>query len=144
MAALIVRREPTMTLSQLPSFIDEIWNDWTGVYEGVRTGMPMDMYEVKDELVLKAELPGFKKEDVDVSIEDGRLTVKGTKKEEGLPEGATSHMTERNKGEFSRTVTLPFEVDTGKIAATLERGVLEVRLPKREEAKARHIEVQVK
>jgi HSP20 family protein len=144
MDAIIVRREPTETLTPIPTFIDQLWDDWTGDYEESRNMMPIDMYQVKDDLVIRAELPGFRKEEVDVSVEGDELTIKGERKQEELPEGSKSYLCERCYGDYRRTVTLPFEVEVGKISATFENGILEIKLPMREEAKPKHIAVTVK
>jgi len=104
----------------------------------------MDMYETKDGLVLKAELPGFRKEDVDISLEGDCLTIKAVSKQEELPKDSTMYLDELCYGEYSRSVTLPFPVDNDKISATFENGMLEMSLPKTEESKPKRIEVKVK
>ena len=143
MDAIIVRRYPTEAPTFVPSFLDELWNRWTPtVYEEQHSSIPMDMYELKDDLVIRAELPGFKKEDIDISIQGEELTLKATRKPEQRPEDSTRYMCELCDGDYARTVSLPFEVDSGKVSAVFENGLLEVRLPKREEAKAKHIEVK--
>lgn len=102
----------------------------------------IDMWEEKNELVMKVELPGVKKEDIDVSLQGDCLTIKAERKQEELPEDSTSYICERCFGRFSRSVSLPFPVNADKINTTFENGVLEIRLPKTEEAKAKHIAIQ--
>jgi HSP20 family protein len=152
MDALIVRRTPTRALMERPTglfedldhWVTDVWDRWTPTLYYHRSSIPMEMYETKDDLVIKAELPGFRREDIDISLEGDSLTIKATSKSEELPEGATSYLCERCYGEYSRAVTLPFAVDSGKVEATYENGLLHLRLPKSEEVKPKHIEVKVK
>src|SRR5262245_27945710 len=104
----------------------------------------VDIYETdKKELVLKAELPDMKREDISVLVENQTLTIKGERKFEGEVKQDQFHLIERTFGAFSRAFRLPNSVDTGKIGADYENGVLTVRLPLREEAKPRTINVDV-
>lgn len=152
MDSIVVRRDPRRSLTLVPSLFDEIdrfasgvWNGWTPtMYYDPRGSMPMDMFEQGDDLVVRAELPGFQKEDIDLNLEGDELTLKATRKQDELPEGAKGYLCELCHGEHSRTVTLPFPVDSEKISACFENGLLEIRLPKTEEAKPKHIEVKVK
>lgn len=155
MNAITVRRSPSRALTTMESvyrpmsLLDEIDRFANEVWESpviCSTDMYpfLDMYEVKDELVMKAELPGIKKEDIDVSFEGDCLTIKAEKKQEEVPEDATLYSCERCSGTYSRTVSLPFPVNAEKVSATFENGLLEIRLPKAEEAKAKHIEIKVK
>ena len=103
----------------------------------------VDIYEDKDSFVVKAELPGMKKEDIDVSLHDGTLSISGERKSEEKLENAEVYRSERFFGRFQRTVTLPATVDAGSIKAEYKDGVLTVTLPKAEEAKPKQIDVQV-
>src|ERR1035438_941656 len=96
---------------------------------------PVDVIENPNELVIAADLPGVKKEDVDVQIEDGTLTLTGARKfeYEGRKEGF--HRLERSYGSFRRAFTLPESVDPGKVVAAFSDGVLKITLPKKEIAK---------
>lgn len=100
-----------------------------------------DMYEEEDQLVMKIELPGIDKKDIDISLEGDRLTIKAEKKEE-VKEEATLHTQERYYGQYFRSVTLPYPINEENISATFDNGVLELRLPKAEEVKARKIEIK--
>jgi HSP20 family protein len=100
-----------------------------------------DVYEERGQLVMKTELPGVKKEDVDVTIEGDRLTIKAEKKEE-VAEDATHHTRQRYHEEYYRSLTLPFPVKKDKVSATLDNGVLELRLPKGEDIKTKKIEIK--
>jgi len=95
------------------------------------------------ELVLKAELPDMTREDIDVTVENFVLTIKGEKKLATDVKEEQFHHIERRYGAFSRSFSLPRTVDSGKVAAEYKNGVLTVRLPLREEAKPRQIKVDV-
>jgi len=105
---------------------------------------PVDIYQNGDnELVLKADLPDMVREDIDVTVENGTLTIKGEKKFAGEPKEEQFHRIERRYGVFSRSFSLPQTVDAAKVWAEYKNGVLTVRLPVREEAKPRSIKVDV-
>jgi len=103
----------------------------------------LDVYEEKDHFIVKAELPGMKKEDIEVSFHDGSLGISGERKSETKHEDAEVYRAERFFGRFQRTVTLPTSVAVDKAKASYMDGVLTVTLPKTEEAKPKHIEVSV-
>ena len=103
----------------------------------------MDLYEEKDEIVAKVELPGMEKDDIEVNITDHRLTVKGEKKKEKEIKEENYYRSERSYGSFIRALDLPKEVQAEKAQASFKDGVLEIRLPKTEEAKKKEIKVKV-
>lgn len=103
----------------------------------------LDVYEDKDSFVVKAEIPGMKKEDIDVSLHDGSLSISGERKSEQQSENAQTHRTERFFGRFQRTVNLPAPVAADKVSGQYKDGILTVTLPKAEEAKPKQIDVQV-
>jgi len=106
---------------------------------------PVDIYENdKQELVLKAEIPGMKREDIQLTVDNSTLTIHGEKKVEQQVAEDRSHRVERIYGTFSRTFSLPSTVDTGKVSAEYKNGVLTVTLPLREEAKPKQISVTVR
>jgi HSP20 family protein len=110
----------------------------------VASALPAEVLETDHSIRFLLELPGMKPEDIELTVENNVLTVSGEKRwegEEGKPEG-TYHLMERRYGKFVRTFALPHTVDAGAIRATCEQGVLTVNLPKREEAKARRIEIR--
>ena len=102
----------------------------------------LDVYQDKDQFTVVAELPGFKKEDIDLSLHNGVLTISGERKQEEK-KGEEGYRNERFFGRFQRSVTLPAGVDGNKVKATYQDGVLKVVLPKAEEAKSKQIEVSV-
>ena len=101
-----------------------------------------DVSETEKELIVKAEVPGIDKKDIDISLSDGVLTIKGEKRLEREDKNEHYYTAERRYGAFSRTMPLPVEVDTNKVDATYKEGVLKITLPKSETAKAKKIEVK--
>jgi HSP20 family protein len=105
---------------------------------------PVDIYQNGDhELVLKAELPDMTREAINITVENGTLTVSGEKKLSGEVKEEQFHHVERRYGSFSRAFSLPQTVDPAKVSAEYKNGVLTVRLPLREESKPRSIKVDV-
>ena len=104
----------------------------------------VDIYDSKDNLVVKADLPGLSKEDIQVAIQENILTISGEKKQELNVSENEYLRTERFYGSFHRAITLPTEVDRTKVQANFKDGVLELILPKKEEAKPQQIKIDVK
>jgi HSP20 family protein len=102
----------------------------------------LDVYQDKDQITVVAELPGFKKEDIDLSLHNGVLTISGERKQEEK-KGEEGYRNERFFGRFQRSVTLPAGIDGDRVKATYQDGILKVVLPKAEEAKPKQIEVSV-
>jgi HSP20 family protein len=128
--------------NELNSFFDMPF--WSGFG---RTGQlftgwspAFDLYESGDHLVAVVELPGMRKEDIDISLHDGTLTISGERKRE-INNGETAQRTERYVGTFRRSIALPTRVDASKVGATYQNGILKVTLPKAEEAKPKQIQV---
>lgn len=101
----------------------------------------VDIFEDKDRLVLEADLPGLKREDFEISVENNVITLRGERKFEKKVEGDNYHRVERSYGSFTRSFTLPQTVTAEGATAEFEDGILRVSLPKREETKARKIEI---
>jgi len=102
-----------------------------------------DLFTEEDDVVVKAELPGMKKEDIDVSVTDNTITVSGEKRKEEKVEKKDYYRLERSYGSFSRSFSLPAEVQTEKVTAKFKDGILEIRIPKTEEAKKKEKKVAV-
>jgi HSP20 family protein len=127
---------------ELNSFFDTPF--WSGFG---RTGQlftgwspALDLYESGDNMVAVIELSGMRKEDIDISLHDGTLTISGERKRESN-NGETAQRTERYVGTFRRSIALPTRVDASKVSATYQDGILKVVLPKAEEAKPKQIQV---
>lgn len=110
------------------------------------TGMwlpPIDLSETNDKITVKAEIPGIDPKDIDISIQENTLFLKGEKREEKEEKGKNYYRVERQYGSFSRSVVLPATVDTDKITAECKNGVLEITLQKKEEVKPKQISIKV-
>ena len=103
----------------------------------------VDIFEDGNELVMRADLPGMKKEDVDINLTENVLTVSGQKKKEEKVEKGNYFRYERSHGTFFRRFELPYDIDTEKIKAHLEDGVLEIRLPRTHEAEGKSRKITV-
>ena len=103
----------------------------------------LDVYEQKDELIVKAEIPGLTKDEIDITLEGNTLTIKGEKKKEEEVKEEDYYRSERTYGAFARSIDLPAAVQTDKVNASFKNGVLEIRLPKTEEAKKNVVKVKV-
>lgn len=101
----------------------------------------LDLYQSNDNVVAVVELPGMHKEDIEISLHDGALTISGERKRESNSNGAKAERTERYVGTFRRSIALPTRVDAGKVSATYRDGILTVTLPKAEEVKPKQIQV---
>jgi HSP20 family protein len=103
---------------------------------------PVDIEETKDHYLVRAELPGMKQDEIKITVEDNRLVIRGEKRREAEQSGTNYHRAERVYGQFERAFTLTHAVRQDRIEAIYKDGVLEVQLPKAEEAKAREIPVK--
>jgi len=103
----------------------------------------MDVFQNKESVFVKTELPGMKKEDIDITFQDGMLTISGERKQESEAREGETYRSERYMGKFHRSVAMPTKVEPDQIKATYKDGILTVELPKAAEAKAKQIEVKV-
>lgn len=103
----------------------------------------LDLSETKNDFVVKAELPGIDPKDIDISLANDVLTIKGEKKHEKEEKEENYHIIERSYGSFTRSIRLPREVQSDKISASYKNGVLRITLPKSEEAKKKEIKIKV-
>lgn len=146
----LIRWEPTREISTLRDRMDRLFNEalgrgWGGE-EGLATGVwipPVDVFETPESIVLKADLPDVNKDELDISIENNTLTIKGERKMEKEVKEKNFFRCERSYGTFSRSFTLPPTVAAEKVEASFENGVLTLTLPKREESKPKQIKVKV-
>ena len=143
------RWDPFAGVADLRKEMDQVFGEFFG-----RTPFAMaateaawsplvDIHETQDHILLQVELPGVKQEDIQVSIEGDRLTLKGERKRETEVKQDQYHRVERSYGHFERSVLLPSVVDPNRVKATYRSGVLEIQLPKKEEAKPKEIKVEV-
>ena len=137
---------PTAPVFGLWRQIDRLFEDSVGRGQAGRTEWTpaVDIFETENhDLVIKAELPGMTREDIDVTVENGTLVLKGQKKFDEAVKEEHYRRIERNYGQFYRTFTLPNTVDASKVSADYKNGILTVKLPFREEARPRTINVDV-
>jgi len=152
----VAPRRPFMTLPRWERDMERMMEEFFGQRmrpwwserwfrsEGMEPTSPtVDFYEEKDDIVVKAELPGIDKNNVEVNLTDHTLTIKGEKKKEEEVKEKNYYRSERSYGSFVRTLELPTDVHADKVKATFKNGILEVRLPKTEEAKKKEIKVKV-
>ncbi|MGQ9920784.1 MAG: Hsp20/alpha crystallin family protein [Desulfobacca sp.] len=144
----IMEWKPFREITRLRSEMDRLWDDYFGSgRKGLRptegTWLPsVDVSETADKVVVKAEVPGMDAKDIDISLSGDLLTIKGEKKTEREEKEENYHLVERSYGSFSRSLRLPVAVDADKIEATYKQGVLTITCPKKEEAKAKLIEIK--
>ncbi len=145
----IVRWEPFRDLVTTQDRFNRPFNDaFSGAFgeaeKPLRAWMPaVDIFETKDSLVLKAELPGINPDDVEVRVEDNTLYLKGERKFQKDVKEENLHRLERSYGAFTRSFVLPNSIDSGKVQAAYQDGILTLTMPKREEAKPKTIKINV-
>ena len=141
----IVRWEPARELASMEiDRLNQMFSDFYGETFSRGWVPPVDVYETdQHEVVLKAELPDLKREDISLTFENGVLTLKGERKFEQEVKKENFQRIERRHGAFSRSFTLPNTVDASRISASYKDGVLTVRLPQRAEARPKQIAVNV-
>lgn len=134
----LVKWDPSRELDLLQSDMNRLFDSFFQGRNGAQNGSrrwipPMDLAETETEYVLRADLPGLEEGDIDVEVKDNVLRVSGERRAEHEESREGYHRVERSFGRFSRALDLPEGVDPEQIAASFERGVLEVRIPKPEE-----------
>jgi HSP20 family protein len=146
----LVRWRPTRDIFRFRDEMDRLFDDFIDRFPARReTGEQMwnpdvDIRETDNEVVVKAEIPGMEQKDINISIKDNVLTLKGEKKQEKEEKEANYHRVERTYGSFTRMFTLPTTVVADKVTAKYNKGVLSITLPKTEEAKPKEIAVEIK
>jgi len=137
---------PFRELDIMRSEMDRLWDSFFEGRPKVRFGEwfpSLDVAETKNDIVVKVELPGMDQKDINISLSDGHLIIKGEKKQEKEEKEENYHFIERSYGAFTRSVQLPKEVKHDKISASYKNGVLKVVLPKSEEAKKKEVKIKV-
>ena len=149
MAITRVETNPFREFATLQDRLNRMFGDNIYVRDEDVSGRPgwipaVDIYETEGhDLVVKAELPGMEKENIEVNLSDHTLTIKGEKKKEEEIKEENYYRAERSYGGFLRTLELPKDVHADKVKASFKNGILEVRMPKTEEAKAKEVKVKV-
>ncbi len=146
----LIRWDPFREMSALQERMNRLMSDYRtraplGEEEMAQGSWipPVDIYETKDSIVLNIELPGVTKEDMNLEVKDNTLTIRGEKKLEKDVKEDSFHRMERTYGSFMRAFTLPSTVQQDKVKAKFKDGILEIQIPKAEEAKPKQIKVEV-
>ena len=145
-----VRRAPFRELGRMERDMEEAFNHFfrgwpwlRGEAEGLGWSPAVDVIDRKDEVLVRADLPGLTEKDIHLTLQEGTLTLHGQRKEEReTKEGDNYYCSERWAGSFSRTLALPPGINTEKVVATFSNGVLEVHLPKTKQAEGKRIEIK--
>jgi HSP20 family protein len=140
----LVRWEPAREVDSLQSEVNRVFDAFFGTAGGTRSRRwvpAMDLVETEDHLVLRADLPGLSREDVELEIKDGVLTVSGERRADHEEKSEGYYRVERAFGRFSRSLTLPDGIDADSVAAEFDDGVLEVRIPKPEQRKPHRVAI---
>ena len=143
----LVRWEPIEGVNRVQSRINDLFDDMFGRTRAQQSAAPggwyppVDILESKDSYLIRVELPGMKKEDLKTEVNEGTLTLSGERKFEEPADGVQYHRAERVAGKFSRSFYLPQTVKHDGIRATYRDGILEIQVPKAEEAKPRQIAI---
>jgi HSP20 family protein len=141
----LVRWDPVRDLDGLQSDVNRLFDTFFGARpanEAARRWAPaMDLVETDDHLVLRADLPGLDKDDVEIEVKDDVLTVSGERKAEHEERQDGFHRIERAYGGFARSLTLPKGIDPDQVQAEFNKGVLEVRIPKPAERKPHRVQI---
>lgn len=149
---MLTRWNPTTDTAHLSQRMERLFNEmmgrglWREPEERSLRGSwvpAINILEREDAMVITADLPGLKAEDVEVTVEEGTLSIRGERRLEEAAEGETYHRVERLYGVFERTFTLPNSVDVEKIGARFCNGEMVLTLPKREESKPRSVKIKV-
>jgi HSP20 family protein len=149
---MLTRWNPTSEAANLSQSMERLFDEmvgrglWRTSEERPLRGSwvpAVNILERQDAMVITADLPGLKAEDVEVTVEDGTLSIRGERKLEEVAEGETYHRVERLYGAFERTFTLPNSIDVEKIEARFSNGEMVLALPKREESKPRSVKIKV-
>ncbi|MBF0192576.1 MAG: Hsp20/alpha crystallin family protein [Magnetococcales bacterium] len=143
--ATLINYDPFRTFRSLQSDINRLFERDLDESNGMMTQWPLrvDIREDEQHILIKADVPGMEQKDINVNVDNGRLTLSGERKFEDEKHQDNYHRVERAYGRFSRSFQLPNTTDVNNIQASYKNGVLEVMLPKREEAKPRAIQVKV-
>ena len=141
----LVRWDPARELDTLQTDVNRVFDTFFGgrTANGAtrRWVPPMDLVETDDHLVLRADLPGLDKEDVEIEVKDGVLTISGERRTEHEDSADGYHRVERAYGRFSRSLSLPQGIDADQVQADFDKGVLEVRIPKPAERKPHRVQI---
>ena len=146
MAKQMVRWDPFHEISSVRDDMERLFDTFYGRYPRERAEInwapPLDIEETENGIIIRAEIPGMKKEDIKISLTGDTLCISGERRHEAEQKDRTFHRVERAYGRFMRSLVLPTDVDGSKVKAAYKDGILELSLPKSEKAKAREIAIE--
>lgn len=139
------RRTRSTGLPELRTEMDRLLSDFFDQGDGsIRSfAPPTDLYETEDAYVVESELPGFDRDDIEVTLDQGSLTIRGSRSAESERETEEFHLRERATGQFERSFRLPRSIKAENVTARFDQGILRVEVPKAAEARSRKIDVEV-
>jgi HSP20 family protein len=150
MAWELMNTNPFKDIENVRSEMDRLWDTFLfgrpqrGGFQEIGEWLPaVDVTETKSEIVVNAEIPGMDAKDIDISLNEGTLTIRGEKKQEREDKEEEYHLIERRYGTFTRSIPLPREVDSNTASASYRNGVLKVRLPKSGKAEKKEVKIKV-
>ena len=138
-----------MLWPELSSFLR--WDPWSEMRRAVFLGRaipfaedfpPLNIWSSENDVLILAEMPGIDAGDIDISVVNDAVTISGSRREVQLGEGESYHRQERSYGRFSRSLKLPFRVDSSKVTAKYDKGLLKISLPRQEQDKPRRIKIK--
>ncbi len=148
MARNLMTWDPFREITTMREDMERFFDSMVGRYPQDRAealwAPAVDVEETNDAIVVRAEVPGMKKEEIKVTVAEDTVTISGERRHEAEQKGKTFHRIERAYGSFKRSIVLPVSVESGKAAASYKSGVLELVLPKSEKVKAREIAIENK
>lgn len=140
-SAIVPFFRPLSSFEVLDRLSKEVWDSWRPFTKGDGIVPQTDIYEEDGQLVMKTELPGVSRESLDITLVGDTLTIRAERKED-LPKNARHHAQEMRHGQYFRSIVLPYRVKEAEISATLNNGILEVRLPKAEVMKPKKVKIE--
>lgn len=148
MQAIIIwkKQEINKFKREMDRLVDRLWDEFpTPFYRRATRDIPsIDLTETRDNLIVTVEVPGINPEDLDISMTENVLTIKGEMKEDTADEGGDSHWAERRYGSFSRTLELPCRIKTEEVEAEYRKGILTIVMPKCEQDRSREVKVKIR
>ena len=148
MQAIIIwkKQEINKFRREMDRLVDSLWDEFpTPVYQRANRDIPsIDLTETKDNLIVTVEVPGINPEDLDISMTENVLTIKGEMKEETAEEGENFHQAERRYGSFFRTLELPCRITTEEVQAEYRKGILTIVMPKCKQDRSREVKVKIR
>ncbi len=141
--SILIRRNPIRDMAAMQSAMDRLFDDaWRGMADDNERVLAIDVHEADDAYTIMTNVPGVDSENIDITLHDGILTIAAELPKAQAEDGVRVHVAERVYGQFTRTISLPKAVDSERVEATFDNGVLTLFLPKTAEAQPRQIPIK--